>query len=415
MKFLKHIAVTLLLALACSPAAAAEEHWVATWGAGQAKLAGEAIPEEGVTYRNIVRVSLGGKRARLVLSNRFGAQPLQIGGVTIARSAGDGNQSTAQNVTFGGKAGTTIAPGATIFSDPVSFAVPPLGDVAVSLFLPKQDVTLYTGHAIAHQTNYRAAGNRIAAASMPDATRLRNWRVFVGLDVMAPNEAAAIVTFGDSITDGAGTTNNANRRWPNRLAERLQADPNYRHLAVANAGIGGNRILHDGGQPDARGGLHEKGIARWSYDALERSGVKYIVLLEGINDIGRSSIIREGKGGPRQARSPEEPVTADDLIGAMTRMIDQAHARGIKVIGGTLLPYGGANYERPDGQETRRALNAFIRTSGKFDGVIDFEKAVQDPANPDKFLKKYNDKDNLHPNDAGTKAMADSIDLGVFD
>jgi len=414
MKFLKQVAVTLLLALVCSPAAA-QDHWVASWGAGQAKLAGEVIPEEGVTYRNIVRLSLGGKSARLVLSNRFGATPLEIGGVTIARSAADGNANGRKDVTFAGKAGTVIAPGATIFSDPVAFDVPPLGDVAVSLFLPRQDVTLYTGHAIAHQTNYRAAGNRIAAASMSDATRLRNWRVLVGIDVLAPARAAAIVTFGDSITDGAGTTNNANRRWPNRLAERLQADPKYRHLAVVNAGIGGNRILHDGGQPDARGGLHEKGIARWSYDALERTGVKYIVLLEGINDIGRSSIIREGKGGPRQARSPEEPVTAEDLIGAMTWMIDQAHAKGIKVIGGTLLPYGGANYERPDGQETRRALNHFIRTSGKFDGVIDFEKAVQDPANPDKFLKVYNDKDNLHPNDAGTRAMADSVDLGIFD
>lgn len=415
MKLLQRLAVTLLLALTCSPAVA-QDHWVASWGAGQARIAGEAIPPEGVTYRNVVHMSLGGESARLVLSNRFGTEPLVVGDVSAALSGDNGSldAKSRKDVTFGGKAGTTIAPGATIFSDPVAIDVPPLGDLTVSIFLPAQNVTLYTGHAIAHQTNYRATGDQTDTLSAGDATRLRNWRILVGVDVLAPCKSAAIVTFGDSITDGAGTMNNANHRWPDHLAARLQADPNYSHLAVANAGIGGNRILHDGGEPDARGGKHEAGIKRWSYDALERSGVKYIVLLEGINDIGRSSILREGKGGARQARSPEQPVTAADLIAAMTTMIEQAHAKGVKVIGATLTPYGGANYQRPDGQETRRALNDFIRKSGKFDGVIDFEKAVQDPANPDKFLPAYNDKDNLHPNDAGTKAMAESIDLSVF-
>ncbi|NYT40663.1 SGNH/GDSL hydrolase family protein [Sphingomonas sp. R-74633] len=413
MKFLQRIAAAFLLAFACTPAMA-QEHWVASWGAGQAKLAGEAIPAEGITYRNIVHMSLGGKSARLVLSNRFGDKPLTIGAVSIARSAADGAVTNYRGVTFSGKADTVIAPGATIYSDPVAFDVPTLGDVTVSVFLPAQTVTLYTGHALAHVTNYSAAGNLTATAAMPGATRQKDWRVLVGLDVMAPAKSAAIVTFGDSITDGAGTTNNANHRWMNHLAERLQANPKYRHLAVVNAGIGGNRILHDGGQPDARGGQHAAGIERWSYDALERSGVKYIILLEGVNDLGRSSILREGKGGPRQAKSPEEPVTADDLIKAMTRMIDQAHAKGIKVIGATMTPYKGANYARPDGLEARQKINAFIRTGGKFDGYVDFDKAVHDPADPESYLKAYNDKDHLHPNDAGTKAMADSIDLSIF-
>lgn len=413
MKFLQRIAAAFLLAFACSPAMA-QDHWVASWGAGQGRISGEAIPAEGITYRNVVRMSLGGKRARLVLSNRFGDAPLTVGAVSIARSTANGGVANYKSVTFSGKADTVIAPGATIYSDPVAFDVPTLGDVTVSVFLPGQNVAIYTGHAIAHVTNYSAAGNQTATAAIPNAARLKNWRVLVGVDVMAPAKSAAIVTFGDSITDGAGTTNNANNRWSNHLAARLQADPKYRHLAVVNAGIGGNRILHEGGQPDARGGQHAAGIERWSYDALERSGVKYIILLEGVNDLGRSSILREGKGGPRQARSPEEPVTADDLIAAMSKMIDQAHAKGIKVIGATMTPYKGANYARPDGLEARKKINAFIRTGGKFDGVIDFDSAVHDPADPESYLKAYNDKDSLHPNDAGTKKMAESINLAVF-
>lgn len=415
MKFLHRLAMALSLALASSPVMA-QNHWVASWGAGQAQIAGETIPADGVTYRNVVRMSLGGERARVVLSNRFSTQPLKVGAVTIGPAGADGtmNAKSLKKVTFGGKAAIVIAPGATIFSDPTTVDVPKLGDVAVSTFLPAQTVATYTGHALSHSTNYRAAGNRVSAAAMPGATRTKPWLVLVGIDVWAPAKAGAIVTFGDSITDGAGTSNNANHRWSNHLAKRLQSEPGYRHLAVVNAGIGGNRILHDGGQPDARGGKHEAGIDRWPYDALERSGAKFIILLEGVNDIGRSSIIREGKGGPRQARSPEEPVTADDLIAAMTKMIDQAHAKGIKVIGATLTPYGGANYERSDGQETRSKINAFIRTGGKFDGVIDFDRATHDPAHPDRYLPAYNDKDHLHPNDAGTQAMADSIELRLF-
>jgi lysophospholipase L1-like esterase len=414
MNTLHRLAAALLLAF-CAPAMA-EDHWVASWGAGQAQLGGEVIPAEGVTYRNVVHMSLGGKRARLVLSNRFSTQPLTVGAVTIAPGGTNGSISakSLRKVTFGGKPDTVIAPGATIYSDPVTVDVPALGDVAVSTYLPAQTVAIYTGHALSHSTNYRAAGDHAADAAMPGATRTKPWLVLVGVDVSAAPKSAAIVTFGDSITDGAGTTNNANHRWANHLAERLQADPAYRHLAVVNAGIGGNRILHDGGEAEGRGGKHAAGADRWSYDALERSGAKYIILLEGVNDLGRSSILREGKGGPRQARSPEEPVTADDLIAAMTKMIDQAHTKGIKVIGATMTPYGGANYARPDGLAARLKLNDFIRSGGKFDGFVDFDKATHDPAYPEQYLPAYNDKDHLHPNDAGTKAMANAIDLKLF-
>ena len=216
------------------------------------------------------------------------------------------------------------------------------------------------------------------------------------------------------ITDGQGSTNDENHRWPNLLAARLHADPKYARFAVVDEGIGGNRILHEGGTPDARAGEHQSGLTRWSYDALDRAGVKYIILLEGINDIGHSSLIRAGLAQARQEKSPETPITASDLIHAMTQMIDEAHAKGIKVIGATLTPYGGANYERPDGQEIHSQLNDFIRHGGKFDGVIDFEKATQDPANPDRYVPAYNEKDHLHPNDEGVKAMVESIDLSLF-
>ena len=408
---------TAAILLACLASSAfAQDHWVASWGAGSVELAGEPVPASGSTYRNVVHLSLGGRQVRLTLSNRFGTEPLTVGGVSVARSDGAGRLDATGlgTATFGGKPGTVIAPGATVLSDPVAVDGPPLGELAVSVFVPAQTVTFFTGHPVSHAVNYRADGNQLDAASMRGATRSRPWRILVAVDVMAPADSAAIVAFGDSITDGAGTTNDANLRWPDQLAARLQADPNTAHLAVVNEGIGGNRILHGGGEPDTRAGQHRSGLARWADDALERSGVKYVVLLEGVNDIGHSSLIREGGANMRQQKSPEEPVTADDLIAAMTKLIGQAHARGIKVIGATLTPYGGAKYDRADGQEIHRAVNEFIRHGGKFDGVIDFERAAQDPARPDRYRSAYNDRDHLHPNDAGAKAMAGSIDLSLF-
>jgi lysophospholipase L1-like esterase len=408
-------ATAATLALIVFPAFA-QDHWVASWGAASVKDAGEVVPEGGVTYRNIVHMSLGGKQVRLTLSNRFGAEPLAISSVSVARSTGNEtvDAGSLRDVTFSGKLGTVIDPGKIVISDPVSIDVAPLSDVAVSIFLPAEKITFFTDHSLSHTTNYRVVGNQIHAASLPGVTNLKQWRILAAVDVMAPADHAAIVAFGDSITDGQGTTNGANLRWPNQLAARLQADPKYARFAVVDEGIGGNRILHDGGQPDARAGQHPSGLTRWSYDALERSGVKYIILLEGVNDIGHSSLIREGGAKMRQEKSPEMPVTADDLIHAMTQLIDEAHAKGVKVIGATLTPYGGANYERPDGEETHNAVNDFIRHGGKFDGVIDFERATQDPAHPDRYRSDFNEKDHLHPNDAGAKAMADSVDLSLF-
>lgn len=407
--------IALLLWVSAAGPAAATDHWVASWGAGSVKLAGETVAAPGVTLRNIVHLSLGGKRIRLTLSNRFGTAPLVIGGVSVAGSAGRGNINGRPRIlTFGGSPAAKIAPGATIISDPVAIDALPLGDLAVSIFLPAQTVSYFTGHAISHQTNYRAAGDQTRATAMPGAVSTRPWLTVIAVDVSAPAAAGAIVAFGDSITDGTGTTDDANRRWPNLLAARLHDDPSRAHLAVVDEGIGGNRVLHEGGEPDARAGQHPSAMTRWSYDALDRAGVKYVVLLEGVNDIGHSSMIREGAAEARQAALPEEPVTAPELIQAMTRLIDEAHARGVKVIGATLTPYGGARYARPDGEAIRATLNEFIRHGGKFDGMIDFDLATHDPAQPDRFRAQFNDKDHLHPNDVGAAAMAASIDLNIF-
>ena len=415
MSFARSFIVALSLGLALSTASA-QNHWVASWGAAAVKGAGEEIPAAGITYRNVVHLSLGGKQVRLTLSNHFNSESLTIGGVSVGLSSGDGgvNVSSLQTVQFGGKPGVVIAPGATVMSDPVALDVVSLSDLAVSIFLPEQKVGLFTDHPVSHATNYRAAGDQLRSASMTDAKALKPWCVLNAVDVKAPASDYAIAAFGDSITDGQGSTNNANHRWPDMLAARLLADSKHAHIGVVDEGIGGNRILHEGGEPGARAGQHPSGLDRWSYDALSRSGVKYIILLEGVNDIGHSSLIKEGGAKMRQEKSPEEPVSADDLIHAMTRMIDEAHAKGIKVIGATLTPYGGANYERPDGEATHNAVNEFIRHGGKFDGVIDFEKAVQDPSNPTHYKAGFNDGDHLHPNDAATQAMADSIDLSLF-
>jgi lysophospholipase L1-like esterase len=399
-----YVVLALAVALALMPcgAFAAQrsdgEHWVATWMAAPLEGSSRDI-FRNQTLRMIVHTSIGGKRVRVEFSNTFGEESLIIGAAHVAISSEGAAifPGSDRALTFDGAASVTIPPGALEVSDPVDLDVAASSNLAISVYLP--DATgPATMHPLGLQTNYiSTAGNFTSTTSMPYEWTVTSWYWLSGVDVEANPDTSAIVALGDSITDGANSTPNTNRRWPNQLAARLLANPATAHLAVVNAGISGNRILHDLDGPNA--------LARLDRDVLARAGVKYLIVLEGINDLGFPHL--PGAFG-------QQEVTADHLIAGFRQMIDRAHAHGIKVFGCTLTPYEGAVYYSKEGEAKREAVNQWIRTSGAFDGVIDFDAAVRDPKNPLRFLPAYDSGDHLHPNDAGLKAMADAIDLKLF-
>jgi lysophospholipase L1-like esterase len=377
-------------------------NWVGTWASspvGESVNSGQPEPGNS-TYRNIVHISLGGGAVRVQLTNEFGTAPLTVGAAHIAVSAGGGSiqPDSDHALTFNGRPTVEIPAGAFVISDPVTMQAAQLSDLAVSVYFPEQRISRTSCHADGQSTNYVLRGDAAAAPTADNSSPITSWCFVKGIDVStsASDHAAAIVTFGDSITDGAVSTPNTNRRWPDVLAARLQADKRTAHLGVLNQGIGGNRVLHDGYGPSA--------LARFDRDVIAQSGVKYLIILEGINDIGRLKTPRE----------PGDNITADDLIFGLSQLVTRAHQHGIKVFGATLTPYLPTGYSSPQGEQVRQAYNQWIRTSGVFDGVIDFDKITQDPAHPDQFLPDYDSGDHLHPKDAGYKAMGDAIDLSLF-
>lgn len=390
-----------LVAAAMLNAQQPASYWVGTWAAspmGQQVNPGQPAPGDS-TYRDIVHISEGGPSIRVQLTNEFSAQSLTIAAAHIALSAGNGAiQSGSDHIlTFDGRSSVTIPAGAVVFSDPVPMRVAALSDLAVSVYLPRQDLNETTCHNDAQSTNFITAGNTTAADTLTAARPIYSWCFVKGIDVSEQDsQAASIVTFGDSITDGWQSTRDANRRWPDVLASRLQANPTTSHLAVLNEGISGNRLLHNGAGPDA--------LSRFDRDVLAQSGVKYVIILEGINDIGAVA----------RPREPGDNITAQDITFALSQLITRAHTHGIKVIGATLTPYVGAGYASPQGEQIREAVNQWIRTSGAFDAVVDFDKITRDPAKPSMFLPAYDSGDHLHPNDAGYKAMGSTVDLSLF-
>ncbi len=385
-----------LAAVAQTPGAT----WVGTWAAspiGSTVNAGQPGPGN-TTYRNIVHTSLGGAAVRVQLTNEFGTEPLAVGAAHIAVSAGGGSLQSGSDhaLTFNGKPTVEIPAGAFVVSDPVTMQAAPLSDLAVSVYIPEQRIRNTTCHSFGDSTNYVLKGDATASAAADNASPVYAWCFVKGIDVQTDAKAAAIVTLGDSITDGALSTRDANRRWPDVLAARLQADKKTANLGVLNQGIGGNRVLHDGYGPSA--------LARFDRDVIAQSGVKYLIVLEGINDIGRL----------KEPHEQGDKITADDLIFGLSQLVTRAHQHGIKVFGATLTPYLPAGYSSPQGEQVRQAYNQWIRTSGVLDGVIDFDKVTQDPAHPDQFLPDYDSGDHLHPKDAGYKAMGDAIDLSLF-
>ena len=275
--------------------------------------------------------------------------------------------------------------------------VDPLSSLAVSLYLPDQPIDDTTCHQDARATNFITPGNTTTAETLTDARTIFSWCFVKGIDISThASNAAAIVTLGDSITDGALSTRDANRRWPDVLARRLQENSKTAHLSVLNEGISGNRLLHDGAGPNV--------LARFDRDVLAQNGVRYLIVLEGINDIGHI----------KDPRDASDIITAQDEIFALTQLVTRAHTHGIKVFGATLTPYVGAGYASPAGEQIREAVNQWIRTSGVFDGVIDFDQLTRDPANPTMFSPAVDSGDHLHPGDAGYDRMGSSIDLSLF-
>jgi lysophospholipase L1-like esterase len=409
--FILILALSTNLAFAQTKAAVSHgnENWVGSWATGPAGPAGAAKQYSNQTLRLIVHTSVGGNSVRVRISNAFGADSLAIGAAHIALRAAGASivADTDRPLTFSGKSSFSIPAGGMILSDPVSLRVPPLSDLAVSIYFPGTAIASTT-HLLALQTNYVAKGNGdfTNATALPDATTNTSWDFLTGVDVSEATSGGAIIALGDSITDGANSTANTNQRWPSVFAARLQQDKKLQHLGVLDEGIIGNRILHPT-ETTMENLFGPSALARFDRDVLGQAGVKYVIVLLGINDIGHP-------GGSAPA---SEEVSADDIIAGHLQLIARAHEKGLRIYGCTLTPFENTtlkNFYSPEKEKLRQAVNQWIRTSGAYDAVIDFDKTVRDPEHPSRFLPAFDGGDHLHPSDAGQKAMADSIDLSLF-
>ena len=368
-------------------------HWSGTWAASP-QAASIPLEFSSQTIRQIVRASIGGTQVRVRVSNAYGANPLRIVAARVGlRTTGASIAAGSDRIlTFNGSTSTTIPVGALAVSDPVDLRVPDRVDLAISLWIPGNQ-SAATEHKLGLQTTYVSPeGDFTGADALPTATTTASYYYLAGVDVGSRVPSRAIVVLGDSITDGLHSTPDANRRWPDRLAERLHAHSSGSRIAVLNAGISGNRILHDKAGTNAS--------ARLDRDVLVQSGARYVIVLEGINDIG----IPVG-------------AAAADIIAGHRQIIERAHAMGLKVFGGTLTPFQAflpGVYYSAEGEAKRQVVNQWIRTSNAYDAVIDFDRALRDPANPAVMRPAYDSGDHLHPNDAGYQAMADAVDLSLF-
>jgi lysophospholipase L1-like esterase len=404
---------------AATPAAAeAKPHhsgpaWVATWAAVPTTV--PPTPPTVLsdqTVRQVVHTSIGGGELRIRLTNEFGEQPLHIGEVHVALRSGTGASTgavpgTDRRVTFGGRADVTIPAGAPLLSDPVRLRLPAGADLVVSLYLPDR-TPVTTLAAFAFQENVIAAGNVTGARTVRATATITQYFFLSGVSVRT--NGAAIVTLGNSITNGANTATNANHRWPDLLAQRLRAA--HLHRGVANVGVSGNRLLHDPNPPAGSNAVTfaayfgQSALRRFDRDVLAQPGARYLVVLLGVNDLGHPGTV-----APRS-----EVVSAEDLIFGHRQLIARAHTAGLRAFGATILPFKDdtLGFYSPENERKREILNRWIRHSGEYDGVIDFDRAVRDPADPLRLNPAYDSGDHLHPNDAGMAAMANAIPLRYF-
>ncbi len=382
-----------------SPAA-----WIPCWVSTQQLTEPHNLPPApglaGATLRQIAQPSLGGSKLRVSVSNVFGDAPLTLRAVHVGFSAGGSAVHAGRGalVSFGGKGSVTVQPGASMISDPVELAVAPFENLAVTVAFDEAPPLAVTGHPGSRTTSFLQPGANVAALAMDSAQPVDHWYFLNRIDVWTDARARAVVTLGDSITDGRGSNTNQNDRWPNLLSRRLLAEPATAHVAVLNQGAGGNRILRDGLGPNM--------LARFERDVLAIPRVRWLIVLAGVNDIGTAV----------SARASGQPAaTAEDLIAAYRQMVLRARDHGIAVYGATILPFEGFTaYYDAQSEASRQTLNAWIRSSGELDGVIDFDAIARDPSAPTRLSSAVDGGDHLHPSAAGYRIMADAIDLGLF-
>src|ERR1700733_9595913 len=382
--------------------------WVASWGASQ------QVPEpqneltsddlRNATVRQIVHLSVGGSAVRVHVTNAFGTEALQFTSAHIARplssSSAAIDPASDHSLTFAGQPAVTVPPGAEFVSDPVDYPVRPLSDLAITFHLdlpPSKE----TGHPGSRATSYYEQGDAVSAATLADARHVDHWYQLSEIEVQSAPGAAAIIALGDSITDGHGATTNGNDRWTDVLAARLQSSPATRNLGVSNQGIGGNHLLTDGLGPNA--------LARFDRDVLAPAAVRWVIVFEGVNDLG--GLARKG-----EVTATEHAALVQQVLAAYSQVIARAHAHALRVYGATITPYVGSTYYHPGplSEADRQAVNQWIRGPGHFDAVIDFDAMVRDPQHPDQLLPGYDCGDHLHPSPAGYKVMGEAIPLNLF-
>ena len=383
-------------------------NWVGSWATSQQLPEPQnSLPPEALndaTLRQIVHLSAGGPALRVHISNAFGYLPLYLTSVHIARPLSPASPAidpaTDKALTFAGKPDVIIPAGAEYLSDPIDYPIAPLSDLAVSIHydLPPAE---QTGHPGSRATSYLVHGDAVSAADLPGARKFDHWYQLAAIDVAAPANASAAVVLGDSITDGHGATTNGNDRWPDILAQRLQADPKTRNIGVLNQGIGGNHLLTDGLGPNT--------LARFDRDVLAQTGVRTVIVSEGVNDIGGFTRLSD----PPRA---EHEAFVHRVLASYEQIVARAHAAHLRVIGATITPYTDSGYYHPpaSNEADRQAINAWIRTPGHFDAVIDFDKATADSTRPDHLNPAYDSGDHLHPSAAGYRAMGELIPLSLF-
>jgi lysophospholipase L1-like esterase len=392
----------ILLCLGAAPAG----QWTTAWATAQQYYQADNSQPKGVfedvTLRQLVRTTIAGNRLRVRISNAFGTDALQLSGVNIALAVDPAcpkiRLGTNRPLTFSGSRSVTVPAGAEYLSDPVNLKLPALATLAVSMHMLK-DPQAESGHPGSRATSWLIKGDQLSAADLAGAKPIDHWYNLTAIDVTGARGAIAIL--GDSITDGNGVEPNTNQRWPDFLMERLQADPRTRGLSILNLGVGGNRLLNDGLGPNA--------LARFDRDVLARDNVRYLIVFEGVNDLG--TLTREAP-----VSGAEHNLHVARMIAAYKQMIARARERGIKVIGATITPYGANTYYHPGpaNEVDRQKINAWIRVHGNFDAVIDFDQLLRDPASPDRLVPAYDKGDGIHPSISGYRLMGEAVPLSLF-